>query len=109
MADKDDIQLEKEADQYFAKTISLLADTIDLRCFAYGKLRYVDTKLLKKSVHLVMTHQSIDSLKALAKEIDVSSGTINRMIQTADNVSVNRASIDKLIDYMKNIANETQE
>lgn len=109
MADKDDIQLEKEADQHFAKTIGLLAETIDLRCFVYGKLRYVDTKLLKKSVHLVMTHQSIDSLKALAKEIDVSPGTVNRMIQTTESVSVNRVSIDKLIDYMHNIARNAYE
>lgn len=108
MTYKQDIQLEQEADSYFNKVIELLAETIDLRCFTYGKLRYVDTKLIKKSIHLVMTHQSIDSIKQLSTEIDVSSGTLNRMMHSTDEISVNRATIDKLVDYMHHIARETQ-
>ncbi|EZV57623.1 TPA: hypothetical protein QIX74_001526 [Staphylococcus aureus] len=98
--------LENEADQHFVKMIRLLAEAVDIKCLTHGKLRYMDTKLLKKSIQLLMLYRGIDSMTELAKELKVSTGTITKMMHDKDNRTVNKASIDTLIEYMYETADE---
>lgn len=99
-------ELEQQADKIFVSMIRLLAEAVDKRCFVHGRLRYIDTPLLNKSIHLVMVYNNIKSAHQLAKKLDISFNTLNKMMNHSDSETMNRKSIDKVIELMNQTAND---
>ena len=93
-------QLEQEADRLFVQMMRTLAEAVDNRCLVHGRLRYIDVPLLNKSIHLIMIYRQIDTINQLAIELNLSFATINRMIRVSEAQTVNRKSVDKVIDFM---------
>lgn len=99
-------QLEEEADRLFVQMMRTLAEAVDNRCLVHGKLRYIDVPLLNKSIHLIMIYRHIDTINQLAKELELSFATVNRMIREGESKTVNRKSVDKVIDFMYRTADD---
>ncbi|MBO0377080.1 hypothetical protein [Staphylococcus warneri] len=102
-------ELEKQADEQFIHMIRLLAETVDKRCFKYGGLRYMDVPLLNKVLHLLMVYNDIKTLSQLAEAMNLSFTTLNRMMNHKQETTVHRKSIDKVLSYMYQTANEYEE
>lgn len=101
-------ELEYEADMLFVDMIRKLADAVDERCFIHGKLRHIDANLLNKCIQLLMIYNHIESSKELSHALNLSFTTINRMMQPREAKTVNRKSVDKVIDYMKQTADKIE-
>ena len=99
-------ELEQQADKTFVNMIRLLAEAVDKRCFVHGRLRFIDTPLLNKSLHLVMIYNDIKSSHQLAKRLDISFKTLNKMMNRSDSETMNRKGIDKVIEFMNQTADE---
>lgn len=104
--EKQSHKLEDEADTLIVDILRLLAEATDLRCLVHGKLRYLDKKLLKKCVHLIMIYDDLSTLNQLSKNINLGMSTLSKMINDSEEQTANRTSVDKIINYMYKIADK---
>lgn len=107
--EKASYELEKKSDVLMVDVLRLLARAVDKRCMVHGRLRYIDKELLNKSIQLVMTYDKVPTLNKFAKELNVSATTLHRMIHSDSNQTVNRLTVDKVIDYMYKVADKIEE
>lgn len=102
--EKQSYRLEEKADQLILEGLRTLADAIDKRCLVHGRTRYLDKALLNKSVHLIMIYGEIETMKALSKQIGLSFSTLSRILNDNDELTANRVSVEKIIDYMYKVS-----
>ncbi len=99
-------RLEKEADTLMIDVLRILAETADMRCLVHGRLRMLDKPLLKKCVDLIMIYDNIPNLNQLSRKLNIGSSTLNKLINESDETTANRTSVDKLVAFMYQLADD---
>ncbi|HAC5788988.1 TPA_asm: hypothetical protein GZX72_14270 [Listeria monocytogenes] len=107
-SDEESYKLENESDKLMIDVLRKLSEAVDKRCIVHGKSRYLDKALLSKSIHLCMIYSEAKTLGQLTNELDISSTTMNRMLKGTENYTVNRVTVDKVIDYMNELSNKLE-
>lgn len=102
--EKQSYQLEKKADLLMVDVMQALADAADKRCLVHGRTRYIDKALLNKCVHLIMIYDDSITMKQLSKKVGLSFSTFNRILSDNGELTANRLSVEKIINYMNEIA-----
>lgn len=99
-------ELEQQADKLTIDVLRLLADATDKRCLIHGRTRYIDKQLLRKCVHLTMIYDDSVTMTQFSKNASIAFSTLSRMLNDNDELTANRVSVDKIINYMYEIADK---
>jgi len=102
--EKESYKLEEQADLLIVEVLRTLADAADKRCLVHGRTRYLDKTLLNKCVHLIMIYDKTATMNKLSKKIGLSFSTLSRILNDNDELTANRVSVEKIINYMYKIA-----
>lgn len=107
--EKQSYELEQQADALIVDVMRTLAEATDKRCLVHGRTRYIDKKLLKKCVHLIMIYDDIGNMKQFCSKTTLAFSTLSRMINDNDEYTANRTSVEKIINYMYKVADDYEQ